>query len=769
VVFKMVCILVSSWLQPLLISLFFPQSCTCLRQRCTRAHSTAVREKRKQSQKRFLILFDPEEQGEKHRGTTSRRGSAVSFYETAEAALNQGLGYEGKQPFLCKEASAIDDVIVSMGDLSLEARAERHHSTAKTRNALQRLLQQAEDMSRAIDTVLLTQPQDIPPDTPTETEMANLGHQFTNLRRTTETLEPLREMVSQSLQALNSKAQDLARCRKIQYMRLEPISYETGILIDEYKRFNMLEPVVKLMLFVSIAATVLMGVSRDNGDLLLSLLYPTLSLSFPAKIARVLQAQLPRSLRAARGYFDYESKTTTYAACPTCHALYPPSSATTEPLYPRFCLSKSFSDSATCGTELLTHPNGKRHAKCKPVRPFVYHSLFDYIGRLLTDGRLEQHMDECCDKAMSGEQKPEIMEDIWDAEFLRRQEGPISGTLFIDRQRSARLAFSLSFDGFSVEGMRTRSSYHSAGLISMICLNLPPHLRHKTEYVYVAGIVPGPHLPSLTGLNHYLEPLLNDLEAAWTRGIFFTRTALHPRGRLVHAIVACTVTDLLGGRHLSQMASVTSSRPCHVCQLEGTKSTIDFAEIGLKIRDSDVLREASLSWKHAISEKERGRVFKEFGVRWSVMWTLPYWNPTVQLTVDVMHCLLENCTNFHFREVLCLTEKASSSSHKQVAFQSNFSLPSEDQGNIPLRDRIARIHAQLTKPHNELHGIDIETIRRKLKSSTIEALLFVCRDLQLTVDTAESSGLGKRHRKSELIDALAKWVSLQADYMFHSP
>jgi hypothetical protein len=49
---------------------------------------------------------------------------------------------------------------------------------------------------------------------------------------------------------------------------------------------------------------------------------------------------------------------------------------------------------------------------------------------------------------------PEFVSDIWQAEFLRTFEGPIPGTLFIDRKEEGRLGFTFNVDFFAIEGMQ---------------------------------------------------------------------------------------------------------------------------------------------------------------------------------------------------------------------------------------------------------------------------------------------------------------------------
>ena len=44
----------------------------------------------------------------------------------------------------------------------------------------------------------------------------------------------------------------------------------------------------------------------------------------------------------------------------------------------------------------------------------------------------------------------------------------------------------------------------------------------------------------------------------------------------------------------------------------------------------------------------------KYGTQWSELWCLPYWDPSRQLVVDLMHCIIEGLAHTHFHEVLGL-------------------------------------------------------------------------------------------------------------------
>jgi hypothetical protein len=89
-------------------------------------------------------------------------------------------------------------------------------------------------------------------------------------------------------------------------------------------------------------------------------------------------------------------------------------------------------------------------------------------------------------------------------------------------------------------------------------------------------------------------------------------------------------------------------------------------------RDVEVMRQHANNWKNALSEADQDKYFAAHGVRWSVLWELPYWDPTQQLAVDPMHCIFEGLIKNHVSKVLSLTSASASSKSDSSAFDYNF-------------------------------------------------------------------------------------------------
>ncbi|KAG1866120.1 hypothetical protein F4604DRAFT_1928133 [Suillus subluteus] len=175
--------------------------------------------------------------------------------------------------------------------------------------------------------------------------------------------------------------------------------------------------------------------------------------------------------------------------------------------------------------------------------------------------------------------------------------------------------------------------------------------------MYLAGIIPGPSEPSGDQLNHFLDPVVDDMLESWEHGIRYNRTALHAGGWVTRSAIACLVCDLPAARKATQLAGPTSHFFCTACHCShrSTCGRTDIQSESWRLRDKSEVRRYAELWKNAGTSAERNKLFSAHGVRWSPLWRLPYWDPSRQIVVDTMHCLLEGLAHAHFREFLGLT------------------------------------------------------------------------------------------------------------------
>lgn len=526
-------------------------------------------------------------------------------------------------------------------------------------------------------------------------------------------------------------------------------------------------------MLIVIICTVLFSVSRQTGELLLNLLSILLQSAFLSTSPRIgpvqqtILEQVPKTMDTVLKRFNLESKTTTYAVCPTCHCNYPPTFKPGSKIaqYPAMCSNVPSPSGERCDTPLLEtgldgHPT--------PVKTYIYHHFHDYLAGLISRSSVEHTMDHFCDNIMASvncnEPPPIFVSDVSEAEFVRTFKGPDGHRLFIDRPGDeGRYLFAFNFDFFSAESQTIRGPSASCGITSAACLNLPLSIRYKPENMYI-GIIPGPAEPHGTALNHYIRPVVDDLLTSWTHGVRYSRTANHPHGRMTRSAIALVACDLPAARKFSQYASVGSHHLCTRCSCFGLSNLgrTDIEAEDWEPRDRETMLLHANAWKAAESVDDQKILFEDHGVRWSEMWRLPYWDPARMVVVDSMHCLFEGLALLHFRDALKLTSaSAKAKETPQTAFSHPFIIPDENMVAQEQLDEktikdISAIHSQLVSPISGEGGL--ESLTAKLVNRKLSALKFVFESLEthITVGNHPKS----RYTKADYSEALTKWVRI---------
>lgn len=535
---------------------------------------------------------------------------------------------------------------------------------------------------------------------------------------------------------------------------------------------------MQLVLFASVFFRFLVGVSRSAGDVLLTFL----SLLLQNFVSPELRC--PKSVDTAASYFNLSGHLTRYACCLTCHAIYKPKfkRGSKIPIYPTRCTHREYRGGNSCGTPLLHGVQAGAKVLMRPIKSFLYHDFKDFVHSLDSRVDLRNAMDKVCDDAVNSWENGEesTYAGPFQSDFLREElKGHDGSTHFVKRPHGeGRYVFSLNMDFFNVEGMRIRGASTSCGIIAMSCLNLPIELRYKPENMYLAGIIPGPHEPRGTQLNHYLEPLIEDLHSAYTRGIKFMYGTI---SRVVRCALACVVCDLPAARKVAGFQGVTAKHICTVCDLHGKEhyGAHDFEFFGDSRRKPAEWREKAEEWRDATTSRRRGNLTNSYGARWSPLWRLPYWNPVRQLVIDPMHCLLEGLVKKHFRYILGLTaSEAERADSKAPAFVYDFTtIPEEDEDpnnpifnssskdyfiDHPQRVKVSKIHEVLTSSLDDDDDDDPSAImQKKLMRFNLAPLKFVCRSLGFDIpDTAAFRKEYGRKTKVDWVSFLVSWVSL---------
>ena len=84
---------------------------------------------------------------------------------------------------------------------------------------------------------------------------------------------------------------------------------------------------------------------------------------------------------------------------------------------------------------------------------------------------------------------------------------------------------------------------YSIDVVYVAIANLPRDIQFKREYMLILGIILGSSKPSLYKINHYLSPIVNDLNLLWT-GITLNSTAEYSDGKTIRIaliLVSCNI------------------------------------------------------------------------------------------------------------------------------------------------------------------------------------------------------------------------------------
>ena len=228
------------------------------------------------------------------------------------------------------------------------------------------------------------------------------------------------------------------------------------------------------------------------------------------------------------------------------------------------------------------------------------------------------------------------MKDVMDGSYLsqlkdhcgkpwRRIDGPVS-----------HLTLALFVDWFQPHSGKHHEQT-TVGAIYLICLDLPPHLRYKTEYILMLANIPGPHEPVKEQLNHLLDPIVDHLLELYIRGIWLTRTFKYATGHYCYALLLFLITDRLGAQKVSGLAAHNSKWFCYCCCLPHKEIHNTDPTSWPPPLTPQEHREKVQIWLEAQTLIERKSIFDQYGFRFSSLSKLPYFSIIHGTPLDPMH------------------------------------------------------------------------------------------------------------------------------------
>ncbi|KAJ3735859.1 hypothetical protein DFJ43DRAFT_1150625 [Lentinula guzmanii] len=358
---------------------------------------------------------------------------------------------------------------------------------------------------------------------------------------------------------------------------------------------------------IALVTRVFNSTAQGGGSLILKLL-KLFGFTFATLGGRDLNSEqeaalagIPESIETLEKKFNLDIKCIPYAICPSCSFTHPPTypNNASRPVYPSVCLERRAPLEEPCGASLLAHG--------KPLKKYEYYPFFDWFGRFLAQPGIEEYGNKFCDTISSHQSIPVDKIDQTDGRFVHEFRDK-DGQLFVaDRGNEGRWFFVLNSDFFNVEGNRIRGKKSSTGMIAMSCLNLPLEIRNDNAFLYIPGIIQGPHEPDAKDAEHrhFLKPLVDDLLKGYTRGVrpfstFLTRKSDTPYSHVSHVAVALASMDFKAIRPFCGLLDVTSHHFCFLCDCWHVAHLGRTDYENWKPLDDERLRKSAEMWRDAM-------------------------------------------------------------------------------------------------------------------------------------------------------------------------
>ena len=301
---------------------------------------------------------------------------------------------------------------------------------------------------------------------------------------------------------------------------------------------------------------------------------------------------------------------------------------------PKVCSSARFprhpwvSMRGTCGSNLVKLVKTSQKEIHKPIKIFCFKSVTSSITGILS----RPGMVDVCEQGRERYNVDDVYTDVYDGAVWQN----LKSSGFFDQPHSYGLLLNVDwFEPFE-------HSIYATGVVFMSLLNLPRHIRYCQENIIICGLIPGPREPS-HNINSFLEPLVEDLLTLW-RG---KEIKLPSKTISIQAALICVSCDSPAMRKVCGFVAHNAVKGCYKCMKSfQTASFGEKPDYGGFDRSTWVLRkhkdcfDAGMLHKHAKTAKERSAIERSYGVRYTALLTLPYYDAVSFCMIDPMHNLL---------------------------------------------------------------------------------------------------------------------------------
>ena len=378
-----------------------------------------------------------------------------------------------------------------------------------------------------------------------------------------------------------------------------------------------------------------------------------------------------------------------YVTCQQCHCTYPHEISVsrvqetdgivrcTFVQFPRHPQRRMRSPCQSPLVKIIKTTSGRRILR--PIKVFCYKSITESIGEMVQKPGMLDLFNHWKSRTIPNG----IMADLYDG-MVWQSFLSVDGKDLLNSRYGIGLL--ISVDWFQPY----KHVQYSVGTIYLVVLNLPRRLRYRRENMIVVGIIPGPSEPSLH-INSFLEPLVVDLLKLWKGVEIETSEGRHQ----FFGVLLCNSSDIPACRKVGGFVGHAAAKGCSRCLKSFVSPShtfgdkLDYSYSGFNPdswpqRTVNEHRIQGMSWKHATTLAERTKIEQEFGMRFTELLRLPYFDTVRYSVVDPMYNILLGTPKLMIK---IWKEKGylSSAHFEKIQSQCNgFTVPS-DIGRIPYK------------------------------------------------------------------------------------
>ena len=208
-------------------------------------------------------------------------------------------------------------------------------------------------------------------------------------------------------------------------------------------------------------------------------------------------------------------------------------------------------------------------------------------------------------------------------------------------------------------------------------------MRYAEHNTLLVGVLPGPKEPKGT----YLEPLVNDLLELWS-GV-----PLYVQGigeRTVRCALLCVLCDSPAGRKACGFLAHSANFGCTKCKKiftggVGQKDYSGFDRQNWVDRSKDMHCSDAQGLLHCKTKTELKKTESAVGCRYSVLLSLPYFDPIRMLPVDPMHTLFLCVAKHYLQNVWIKNNLISNDQFSEIQSRVDRTKVPTGIGRIPLK------------------------------------------------------------------------------------